>query len=61
MTTAIPDIVQNLAFAHWQLGANEKAYASKLITRAMYEFAREELRKSIDRLSGACYPCAGSG
>jgi len=36
-----------LAFAHWQQSANEKAYAAKLITKAMYEFARDEIHKKI--------------
>jgi len=37
----------DLAFAHWQQHANEKAYATKLITKAMYEFARDEIHKKI--------------
>ena len=50
-----PVVVEDLAFTHWQYQANEKAYANKLITKTMYEFAREELRKSIDQLSKICY------
>ncbi|MCL2399296.1 MAG: hypothetical protein FWC91_06080 [Defluviitaleaceae bacterium] len=42
---------QDLAFAHWQYDANEKAYSAKLITKAMYEYARDELHKSIENLS----------
>jgi len=49
--TVTYESVEDLAFAHWQYNANEKAYAKKLITKAMYEFAREELCKSIERLS----------
>ena len=41
----------DLAFAHWQQYANEKAYAAKLITKAMYEFARDEIHKTIACLS----------
>ena len=37
----------DLAFAHWQQHANEKAYAAKMITKAMYEFARDEIHKKI--------------
>ena len=47
--------VEELAFAHWQYNANEKVYAANLITRNMYEFARNELRKTIDHLSKLCY------
>ena len=47
--------VENLAFAHWQYAANEKAYANKMITRNMYEYARDEVRKLIDRLETLCY------
>ena len=47
--------IEDLAFAKWQTCVNEKAYADGLITKAMYEFAREELRKKIDRLSNLCY------
>ena len=52
------DSVKDLAFAHWQYNANEKAYENRLITKAMYEFAREELRKTIERFSKIC---CGSG
>ena len=55
MATATSEHVENLAFLHWQHNANEKAYANMLITKTMYEFAREELRKSIDHLSKICY------
>ena len=45
----------DLAFAHWQQYANEKAYAAKLITKAMYEFARDEIHKTIALLyKGRC-------
>ena len=53
--------VEDLSFLYWQYGANEKAYADKRITQTMYEFAREELRKSIDRLSKACYSVSEDG
>jgi len=44
----IPSCETNdLVFAHWQQYANEKAYAAKLITKAMYEFARDEIHKKI--------------
>jgi hypothetical protein len=55
-----PAHVEALAFVHWQYGANEKAYANKLITQSMYELARDELRKSIDCLSKLCC-CAVKG
>jgi hypothetical protein len=47
--------VEDLAFTHWQYKANERAYAEKLITKTMYEYARDELQKSIDKLSTSCY------
>ena len=46
--------VEDLAFAYWQYTANEKAYANKMITRNMYEYARDEVRKLIDRLETLC-------
>ena len=53
--------IENLAFTHWQYIANEKAYANKLITKTMYEYARDELQKSIDKLSKICYSIVESG
>jgi len=53
--TLHPVLVEDLAFTHWQHSANEKAYEAKLITKAMYEFARDELQKRIKRLSAVCY------
>jgi len=47
--------VESLAFAHWQHSVNEKAYEAKLITKTMYEFARDELQKIIESLSNLCY------
>ena len=47
--------VENLAFANWQYQANERAYENKIITTAMYEFAKEKLQKKIDNLSELCY------
>jgi len=49
--------IEDLAFLHWQYHANEKAYAAKLITTAMYEYARDELQQTIEKLSqaGGCY------
>ena len=47
--------IEDLSFAHWQYTANEKAYENKLITTAMYEFAKEKLQKKIDDLSNICY------
>jgi hypothetical protein len=44
-------IIEDLAFTHWQYNANEKAYTQKIITKTMYEFARGELRKTIDYFS----------
>lgn len=56
MATAVTaNSVEELAFTHWQQSANEKAYAAKLITKTMYEFARDELQKSIEYLSNKCY------
>lgn len=55
MATATYKSIEDLAFVHWQYDANEKAYANRLISKSMYEFARDELRKSIDRLSEICY------
>ena len=45
----------DLAFAHWQQCANEKAYEAKLITKAMYEFARDEIHKTTALLSEVRY------
>ena len=53
--TMPPCETNDLAFAHWQQYANEKAYAAKLITKAMYEFARDEIHKTIARLSEVRY------
>jgi uncharacterized protein YpiB (UPF0302 family) len=56
--TATPEricYVEDLSFAHWQYAANEKAYANKIITTSMYEFAKEKLQKKIDNLSELCY------
>ena len=58
--TALSCKTNDLAFAHWQQHANEKAYAAKLITKAMYEFARDEIHKKIasftpDKVVEACY------
>jgi len=47
-------IAEDLAFVHWQYNANEKAYAARLITKAMYEFARGELQRNLERLAEAC-------
>jgi maleate cis-trans isomerase len=47
--------IENLAFAHLKYNANEKAYEAKLIPKATYEFARNELQKTIDSLSLICY------
>ena len=55
------NLIEDLAFTHWQYKANEKAYEEKLITKTMYEYAREELRKSIDKLSKICYSIVESG
>ena len=52
--------IETLAFTHWQYIANEKAYKEGLITRGMYEYARDELQKSIDKLSSLCYNNADS-
>ena len=61
MTTATYNSVEELAFAHWQYNANEKAYASRLVSKSMYEFARDEIRKSIDQLSKLCYTVGEGG
>jgi len=55
MLVATNETVQDLAFAHWQYNANEKAYSANLITKAMYEYARDELHKDIESLSAAHY------
>jgi len=55
MTTAAYESVEDLAFAHWQYNANEKAYANNLINKKLYEFAREELHNIIAQLSKVCY------
>ncbi|MCL2461444.1 MAG: hypothetical protein FWF44_02160 [Defluviitaleaceae bacterium] len=36
-----------MALAHWLYTANEKAYESEIITKPMYEYARDELCKSV--------------
>ena len=47
--------VRNLAFLHLQYNYNEKAFENGVITRAMYEYARDILQKSIDTKSRECY------
>ena len=54
-TTVAYQRIEDLAFAHWQYNANEKAYAAKLIAKTMYEYAREELRVKINELEKLCY------
>ncbi|MCL1883159.1 MAG: hypothetical protein FWF81_05325 [Defluviitaleaceae bacterium] len=56
VSTAI-ETTQDLAFAHWKYNANEMAYSAKLITTAMYEYARDELHKTIEYLSTLRYNC----
>jgi hypothetical protein len=56
-----PEAVYDIAFAHWQYSANEKAYSAKLITKTMYEYARDELHKSIETLSVARYSAEEGG
>jgi hypothetical protein len=53
--------VHDIAFAHWQYSANEKAYSAKLITKTMYEYVRDELHKSIETLSVAHYSAEEGG
>ena len=53
--TTTHDTIEELAFALCQYSMNEKAYAAKLITLTMYEFAKNELQKTIERLSRLCY------
>jgi hypothetical protein len=53
--TATYENIENLAFTHWKYAANEKAYEAKLIPKAAYEFARNELQKAIDSLCAVCY------
>ena len=54
-TTEVRNKIEDLAFTHWQYKANEKAYAAKLITKTMYEYAREELRVKICEFEKLCY------
>jgi len=53
--TSNTEVVHDIAFAHWQYNANEKAYSANLISKAMYEYVRDELHKSIETLSLARY------
>ena len=53
MVTTTIESTQDLAYAHWKYNANEMAYSANLITKAMYEYARDELHKSIESLSVA--------
>ena len=46
--------IEDLAFAYWQYKINEKAYTANIITHTMYEFAKEELIKTIDLLEKLC-------
>jgi len=55
MVTTTIETMQDLAFAHWKYNANEMAYSAKLITKAMYEYARDELHKTIESLSALRY------
>jgi len=54
-TTVTYQRIEDLAFAHFQHCINERAYADKLITKTMYEYAREELRVKINELEKLCY------
>ena len=47
--------IENIAFLNWQLCANEKAYSANIITKSMYEYARNELKKQIEQLANICY------
>jgi uncharacterized protein YpiB (UPF0302 family) len=58
---ATKERAEELAFVYWQLNVNDEAYENNLITKAMCEFARDELLKRIDRLSEARYVEAVSG
>lgn len=49
------DRVRDLAFLKWELATNESAKADGLITTAMYEFARDALKKDIAFLEKLCY------
>ena len=53
--TKTDEKIKDLAFTYWQYKANEKAYAAKLITKTMYDYAKEELRVKINGLEKLCY------
>lgn len=57
------DRVKKLAFLKWELLANESAKEKGMITAAMYEFARDALKKDIAALELLCYNgnCTGGG
>jgi DNA (cytosine-5)-methyltransferase 1 len=50
------ECVEDLAFAHLQSQMNEAAYKSGRVTEAMYNFAKEKLHISIEKLTSLCYP-----
>ena len=55
MVATTIEMTQDPAYAHWKYNANEMAYSAKLITKAMYEYARDELHKTIENLSTLRY------
>jgi len=55
----VPDGISDLAFTYWKYHANENAYQNKLITRPIYEYARDDLQKTIDLLAESRYINAG--
>lgn len=49
------DDIEDLAFAFWQKISIERAYEAEVISRPVYERARDMIQKKIERLSRICY------
>lgn len=55
LTAAAKDCVEGLAFLQLQYIFNQKAFESNMITKAMHDYARDSIQKSIDIMSRECY------
>lgn len=53
--------VEELAYLKWEFLANESARKDGVITAAMYEFARDALKKDIATLERLCYNIGKQG
>lgn len=56
VTAGVRSDVEDVAFLNWKLHANEKAYAAKVITTPMYEYARKEIEKQMEKYAEVYRP-----